>query len=106
MHEEQHPKLSTAAQKELFSILDRFKSAIVSPESLGSRHSHVPLKRLTPREREVLGLVARGKNNTQIARELFISVNTVTRHMTHIFSKIGASNRVEAAVYATRKRIV
>ena len=56
MHEEQHPKLSTAGKKELFSILDRFKSAIVSPESLRSRYSHVPSRRLTPREREVHGL--------------------------------------------------
>ncbi len=106
MHEEQHPKLSTAGKKELFSILECFKSAIVSPESLRSRHSHVPLRGLTPREREVLGLVARGKNNAQIARELFISVNTVTRHMTNIFSKTGADNRVRAAVWATRYGVV
>ena len=106
MHEEQHPKLSTAEKKELFSILDCFKSAIVSPESLRSVPSDAPSKGLTPREREVLRLVARGKNNTQIARELFISVNTVTRHMTNIFSKTGASNRVQAAMYATRYGIV
>ncbi len=102
MQEKRHPKLSTAGKKELFSILDRLESAIVSPESLQSRHSNVSSRRLTPREREVLRLVARGKNNTQIAQELLISVNTVTRHMTNIFSKTGVSNRVQAAVYATR----
>ena len=106
MQEKQHPKRLTAGKRELLSILDRFKSAIVSPKGLRPRRPHVPSRRLTPREREVLRLVAEGKNNTQIARELFISVNTVTRHMTNIFSKIGASNRVEAAVYATRYRIV
>ena len=106
MQEKQHPKLSTAGKRELFSILDGFESAIVSPKSLPSRHPHVSSRRLTPREREVLRLVAKGRSNTQIARELFISVNTVTRHMTNIFSKTGARNRVQAAVYATRYRIV
>ena len=106
MQEKQRPKLSTEGKKELFSVLDRLGSAIVSPESPRSRHSHVPTRRLTPREREVLRLVARGKNNTQIAQELFISVNTVTRHMTNIFSKTGVSNRVQAAVWATRYGIV
>ncbi len=106
MPKRQRPKSSSAEKRELFSILDRFKSDIVSPESLRSRHSPVPSRELTPREREVLGLVARGRNNTQIARELFISVNTVTRHMTNIFSKTGTRNRVEVAVYATRYRIV
>ncbi len=106
MREKQHPKLSTAGKKELFSILDRLESAIVSPRSPRPPHPHAPSVRLTPREREVLRLVASGKNNTQIARELFISVNTVTRHMTNIFSKTGANNRVQAAMYATRYGIV
>ena len=106
MQEKQRSKLSSGGKKELFSILDRLGSAIVSPESLPSRHSNVSSRRLTPREREVLRLVAGGKNNTQIAQELFISVNTVTRHMTNIFSKTGANNRVRAAVWATRYGIV
>ncbi len=106
MQEKQRSKLSSGGKKELFSILDRLGSAIVSPESLQSRHSNVSSPRLTPRERQVLRLVARGKNNTQIAQELLISVNTVTRHMTNIFSKTGANNRVRAAVWATRYGIV
>ena len=61
---------------------------------------------LTARETEVLRLVAQGKNNSEIARELFISVNTVTRHMTNMFTKTGTANRVEAAVYATRHRLL
>ena len=61
---------------------------------------------LTLREREVLRLVTGGKNNSEIARELFISLNTVTRHMTNIFSKTGTSNRVEAAVFAARHGIM
>jgi len=56
---------------------------------------------LTAREVEVLRCVAEGKSNPEIARELYISLNTVTRHVSHIFQKTGATNRAEAAVYAT-----
>jgi DNA-binding CsgD family transcriptional regulator len=57
---------------------------------------------LSAREAEVLRLVAAGKSNQQIADELVISLNTVVRHVSNIFNKIGAANRVEAASYATR----
>ena len=49
---------------------------------------------ITEREREVLRLVALGKNNPEIVAELFISVNTVTRHITNIFAKTSTRNRV------------
>jgi ATP/maltotriose-dependent transcriptional regulator MalT len=55
---------------------------------------------LSQREGEVLRLVAQGKSNPEIATELSISLNTVTRHLNHIFAKIGTNNRTEAAVYA------
>jgi ATP/maltotriose-dependent transcriptional regulator MalT len=61
---------------------------------------------LTEREVEVLRLVAAGLSNREIGEELFISVNTVARHVNHIFSKIDASNRAEAATYANQKGIV
>ncbi len=48
----------------------------------------------------VLRLVALGRKNPEIAAELFISVNTVTRHVTNIFVKTSTKNRVEAAVSA------
>lgn len=57
---------------------------------------------LTERELEVLRLLATGKTNREIAEELVVSVNTVERHITHIYSKIGAANRVEAADWARR----
>ncbi|MFQ6028794.1 MAG: LuxR C-terminal-related transcriptional regulator, partial [Dehalococcoidia bacterium] len=57
---------------------------------------------LTAREVEVLQVVAQGKSNPEVAEELFISINTVTRHMNNIFSKTGTSNRAEAAVYAVQ----
>ncbi len=57
---------------------------------------------LTQREVEVLCLIARGKSNPEIAQELFISVRTVSTHVSNILNKISATNRAEAATYATR----
>ena len=57
---------------------------------------------LSDREVEVLRLIAVGRSNQQIAGELFISLNTVTRHVANIFAKIGAANRTEAGAYAYR----
>jgi DNA-binding NarL/FixJ family response regulator len=61
---------------------------------------------LSTRELEVLCLVAAGKSNAQIADELVISQNTVIRHVSNIFAKIGAANRAEATSYAHRHGIV
>jgi DNA-binding CsgD family transcriptional regulator/pimeloyl-ACP methyl ester carboxylesterase len=55
---------------------------------------------LSPRELEVLRLVAAGRSNAQIADELVISASTVAKHVSSIFAKTGAANRVEAASYA------
>ena len=55
---------------------------------------------LTPREHEVLGLIAQGISNTQIAERLFISPKTVRNHITRIFSKLQVSRRAEAIVQA------
>jgi DNA-binding NarL/FixJ family response regulator len=55
---------------------------------------------LTPREREVLALVADGRTNRQIAQELFITDKTASVHVSNILGKLGASNRGEAAALA------
>jgi DNA-binding CsgD family transcriptional regulator/pimeloyl-ACP methyl ester carboxylesterase len=55
---------------------------------------------LSSREAEVLRLLATGRSNQQIADELVISLNTVRRHVSNIFDKTGAANRVEASAYA------
>lgn len=54
------------------------------------------LDELTAREREVLGLVVEGATNPEIAERLIISVNTVTRHLTHIYAKLGVRGRAQA----------
>lgn len=61
---------------------------------------------LSPRELEILQLVARGASNKEIAQRLFISTNTVKVHLRNIFSKIGVSSRTEAAMFAVSNRMV
>ncbi len=61
---------------------------------------------LTTREQEVLRLVVEGKTNQAISLELKISEKTVEKYMGEIFTRLGVSSRVEAAVYAVRKGLV
>jgi DNA-binding CsgD family transcriptional regulator/pimeloyl-ACP methyl ester carboxylesterase len=65
----------------------------------------VPLSALSPREVEVLRLVANGRSNAQIASELVISLNTVQRHVSNILAKTGFHNRTQAASYAHRQKL-
>jgi NarL family two-component system response regulator LiaR len=57
---------------------------------------------LTPREREVLGLIARGLSNRLIARELALSEKTVKAHVSAILGKLGVADRTQAALWAVR----
>ncbi|TDD77687.1 helix-turn-helix transcriptional regulator [Actinomadura darangshiensis] len=61
---------------------------------------------LTPRERDVLDLIADGRTNRQIAAELFISIKTAGNHVSSILAKLGAAGRVQAAAIAHRHRLI
>lgn len=61
---------------------------------------------LSPRELEVLELVARGLDNNEIAAELCISPRTSKNHVSSILAKLGVTNRVQAAVYASRRSLI
>jgi DNA-binding NarL/FixJ family response regulator len=61
---------------------------------------------LTARETEVLKLVARGKANKQIARELFVEEKTVKAHVSGVLKKLGVSSRTQAALHAVRTGLV
>jgi DNA-binding NarL/FixJ family response regulator len=62
--------------------------------------------RLTEREMEVLRLVAKGRNNRDIAKELFISENTVKNHIRNILEKLQLHSRMQAVVYAVREKLL
>ncbi|HRC08811.1 MAG TPA: response regulator transcription factor, partial [Miltoncostaeales bacterium] len=59
-----------------------------------------PREPLTDREEQVLATLARGRTNTEIADELFISLSTVKTHVASLMDKLGARNRVEIAIWA------
>jgi DNA-binding NarL/FixJ family response regulator len=64
------------------------------------------LSGLSGREGEVLRLIAAGRSNSEIAEELVISYNTVIRHVSNIYAKLGASNRAEAVDFAHRNHLL
>ncbi len=76
--------------------------------SLGStpvRQSAEP-ESLTPRETEILALVAQGRSNGEIGKQLFISTKTVSVHVSNILAKLGAAGRTEASAIARRRGLV
>lgn len=84
------------------AVLDRMRRTHVEAQPA----SEFPKEELSPRERQVLELVARGLDNNEIAAELFISPRTAKNHVSSILAKLGVTNRIQAAVYASRQSVV
>jgi DNA-binding NarL/FixJ family response regulator len=82
-------------------VLQRLRSQTASVDAAETIRAE-----LSEREIEVLKLIANGKDNAQIARELFISPKTVKNHISNILMKLQIENRIQAAVYAVRSGIV
>ncbi|MGB8384730.1 MAG: response regulator transcription factor, partial [Dermatophilaceae bacterium] len=68
--------------------------------------SNTAVPKLTEREVEVLGLVARGMANREIGKALFISENTVKNHVRNILEKLQLHSRMEAVMYAVRQNLI
>jgi two-component system nitrate/nitrite response regulator NarL len=83
-------------EQRLVADLMEMVSAYAHPSNPAAPH---PLG-LTPREREVLALVSNGYSNKEIARACAVSEETVKHHLTRMFDKVGASNRLELALIA------
>ena len=81
-------------------LLDEFK------QMSRTDRSQPATPRLTERELEVLRLVAQGLNNREIARQLFISENTVKNHVRNILEKLQLHSRMEAVMYAVREKLL
>ena len=82
------------------------RQALRSTEALMASEAHGRPGGLTPREVEVLRLVAAGKTNRLIALDLFLSEKTVARHVSNIFAKLGVSSRAAATAFAYQHEIV
>ncbi|MGI8646595.1 MAG: response regulator [Nocardioides sp.] len=80
-------------------LIDEFK-ALARPE-----REQVPGLRLTDRELQVLKLVAKGMNNREISKQLYISENTVKNHVRNILEKLQLHSRMEVVMYAVREKL-
>jgi DNA-binding NarL/FixJ family response regulator len=87
-------------------VLDAFAAVPGKPAVAAVEEGSDDLDVLTPREREVLRLIARGYAYKEIGRQLFISVKTVETHVSAVLRKLQLSNRYELSRWATDRRIV
>jgi len=95
--------LETAEQLGAQPLLRRLGQAAATPAPGRTGH---PRATLTPRESEILALVAEGRTNGEIGRQLFISTKTVSVHVSNILGKLGAAGRTEAAAIARRDGLI
>src|SRR5699024_573854 len=105
--------VKTSKASEIASaIRDIFKGeSILEPEVTGKmmhrmRQKNLPHESLTPREFEVLLLVAEGKSNLDISEELYIAVKTVKVHISNILGRLELDDRTQAAVYVYKQNLI
>jgi DNA-binding CsgD family transcriptional regulator len=103
--ERAHAEQLLAEAESLASAID-MPALLVRIESLGTATARSTLPDgLTPREVQILGLIARGLSNREIGRTLTISEHTAANHVRSILRKTDCANRTEAASYAHRHRL-
>src|SRR4029078_4410187 len=85
---------------------------VVPPDVAAGLVSEIRLRKqidapaLTPREQEILHLIAAGKSLPQIAKELYLGLTTVKTHVQHLYEKLGVSDRAAAAASAMRRGLI
>jgi len=87
-------------------VTRRVIDAFVRRPSPPSTPSEPRLEQLTPRELEVLGLLARGLSNLDIAGKLFVSEGTTKTHVSNVLTKLGLRDRVQAVIFAYENAVV
>lgn len=88
------------------AVLHSGVAAKLMQELSSPRADDNPFEELTDRELDVLRLIARGRNNRDMADELKISEKTVKTHVSNILSKLHLADRTQAAIYALKQRLV
>lgn len=76
---------------------------MVGPNDAGEEPEPI---HITPREQQILHLIAQGKSNKQISSEIFLSIETVKTHIKKIFHKLEVKNRLEAVAVARSRKIM
>jgi DNA-binding CsgD family transcriptional regulator len=99
LHDEDTAEMELDAARQVFARLGAAPD-LRHVETLMRERAAGDTRSLSPREVEVLRLVAAGRTNQSIAAELFLSDRTVGRHVSNIFGKLGVSSRTAAAAYA------
>lgn len=87
-------------------VIPHAPASVAKLRTPAERHAELLASQLTPREREVLTLLAEGFNGRMIARRLSISLNTVRTHVQGILTKLQVHSRLEAATFAARNGLV
>ena len=103
--------LKTSSADEILQAIRKVAKGEIAIETEVSKkvqyHRHIELHEdLTARERDILGLLAKGYENQRIADELFISLKTVKTHVSNILSKLEVGDRTQAVVYAFQHHLV
>lgn len=90
----------------LYPSVARLVVQDILDRAAAKKEEHPPLDGLTPREREVLTLIAEGRTSQEIGEQLYISIKTVQTHRAHIMEKLKMHDRTELVRYAIRKGLI